>query len=75
MGIAAATRIHQIFAEPVDQVAFVFTEEATARRQLPALWLYGLEVRAMTRDGERRIDVDYQPPPATLPAWVGASRR
>lgn len=75
MGIAVATCIHQILAEPVDQVAFVFTEGATARRQLAALWLYGLEVRAVTGDGEGRIDVDYQPPPVTLPAWVGTSRR
>jgi hypothetical protein len=64
MGIAAATRIHQIFTEPVAQVAFVYMDEAMARRQLPALWLYGLEVRAMTAQGERRIDLDYQPPPA-----------
>jgi hypothetical protein len=75
MGIAAATRIHQIFAEPVEQVAFVFTDEAAARRQLPALWLYGLEVRAMTRDGEQRIDLDYEPPPIVRPAWVGAGGR
>lgn len=64
MGIAAGTRIHQIFPEPIAQVAFVFMDEATARRQLPALWLYGLEVRAMTAQGERRIDLDYQPPQA-----------
>jgi hypothetical protein len=63
MGVAAATRIHQIYPEPVAQVAFVYMDEATARRQLPALWLYGLEVRAMTATGERRIDVDYEPPP------------
>lgn len=72
MGIAAATRIHQVFPEPVEQVAFVYLDEATARRQLPALWLYGLEVRAMTAQGERRIDLDYSPPPVELPAWVRA---
>jgi hypothetical protein len=71
MGVAAATRVHQIYAEPVAQVAFVYMDEATARRQLPALWLYGLEVRAMTAQGERRIDLDYEPPPPpALPAWV-----
>jgi hypothetical protein len=70
MGIAAGSRVHQIFPEPVDQVAFVFTDEATARRQLPALWLYGLEVRAMTAAGERRIDQDYAPPSAAPPDWV-----
>jgi hypothetical protein len=71
MGVAAATRVHQIYPEPVAQVAFVYMDEATARRQLPALWLYGLEVRAMTAQGERRIDLDYEPPPPPeLPAWV-----
>jgi hypothetical protein len=71
MGVAAATRVHQIYPEPVEQVAFVYMDEATARRQLPALWLYGLEVRAMTVQGERRIDLDYEPPPPPeLPAWV-----
>jgi hypothetical protein len=71
MGIAAATRVHQIFPEPVEQVAFVFIDEAAARRQLADFWLYGLEVRAMTAAGERRIDQDYEPPPVPpLPDWV-----
>jgi hypothetical protein len=71
MSVAAATRVHQIYPEPVEQVAFVYIDEATARRQLPALWLYGLEVRAMTAQGERRIDLDDEPPPLPeLPAWV-----
>ncbi len=71
MAVAAATRVHQIYPEPVEQVAFVFMDEARARRQLPALWLYGLEARAMTAQGERRIDLDYEPPPPPeLPAWV-----
>ena len=71
MAVAAATRVHQIYPQPVEQVAFVFIDEATARRQLPALWLHGLEVRAMTAHGERRIDLDYEPPPLpALPEWV-----
>ena len=73
MGIAAGTRIHQIFPEPVEQVAFVFTDEATARRQLPALWLYGLEVRTLTGQGELCIDPAYEPPPVTIPDWVKAA--
>lgn len=59
MGIAAGTCIHQIFPEPVEHVRFVFMDEAMARRQLPALWRYGLEVHAMTPDGERRLDLDF----------------
>lgn len=74
MGVAAGTRVYQVFPEPVEHVAFVYMDEAAARRQLPELWLYGLEVRAMTADGERRIDQDYQPPPAELPAWVARLR-
>lgn len=71
MGIASATRVHQIFSQPVDGVAFVYMDEAAARRQLPALWLYGLEVRAMTAHGEQRIDREYQPrPPPEPPSWV-----
>jgi hypothetical protein len=71
MGIASATRVHQIFSQPVAGVAFVYMDEAVARRQLPQLWLYGLEVRAMTAQGEQRIDRDYQPPqPPQPPSWV-----
>lgn len=71
MGVAAGTRVHQVFAQPVDQVAFVFMDEVTGRRQLPALWAYGLEVRVMTAEGERRLDLDYQPPPLPgPPEWV-----
>jgi hypothetical protein len=71
MGIASATRVHQVFPEPVEQVRFVFLDEATARRQTPALWLYGLEVHAMTANGEKRIDLDYEPPPVPpKPAWA-----
>lgn len=61
MGVAAGSRVHAIFPEPVEQVAFVYLDEAVARRQLPALWLYGLEVRAITAAGERRLDESYQP--------------
>ncbi len=70
MGLAAATKIHQVFPQPVEQVAFVYLDEATARRQLPALWLYGLEVRAMTAAGEQRIDLDYAAPPVSPPSWA-----
>ena len=70
MSIAAATRVHQIFDEPVDQVRFVYFDEAMARKQLPELWLRGLEVHVMTPSGERRIDTEYEPPAATVPDWV-----
>ena len=76
IGVAAGTKIHQVFPEPVEQVAYVFMDEAAARRHLPILWLYGLEVRAMTGAGERRIDEDYAPPPPPAPPeWVSAAPR
>jgi hypothetical protein len=71
MGIAAASRVHQLFPEPVDNVRFVYVDEAMARRQLPLLWLHGLEVHAMTAGGEQRIDEDYDPPPPPSPPdWI-----
>lgn len=71
MAIASATRVHEIFLEPVEQVAFVYFDEQVARRQLPELWLHGLEVRAMTAEGERRIDHEFEPPaPPAPPAWT-----
>ena len=71
MGTAAGTLVHQPYAEPVDAVAIVYLDEATAWRQLPDLWTFGLQVRAITATGERRIDEDYvPPPPPPPPAWV-----
>ncbi len=71
MGTAAGTLVHQPYAEPVDAVAIVYLDEATAWRQLPELWTFGLQVRAITATGERRIDEDYiPPPPPPPPAWV-----
>jgi hypothetical protein len=71
MGIAAATRAHQVFPEPVEHVRYVYLDEAMARRQLPALWLRSLEVHAMTANGEQRIDLEYEPPaPPPKPAWA-----
>jgi hypothetical protein len=71
MGSAAGTLVHQPYAEPVDAVAIVYLDEATAWRQLPELWTFGLQVRAITATGERRIDEDYTPPPPSPPpAWV-----
>ena len=76
IALAAGTKIHQVYPEPVEQVRYVFMDEEAARRHLPILWLYGLEVRAMTAAGERRIDEEYAPPPPPAPpAWVSAARR
>ncbi len=71
MGTAAGTLVHQPYAAPVDAVAIVYLDEATAWRQLPELWTFGLQVRTITATGERRIDEDYVPPPPPPPPdWV-----
>ena len=56
----------------VDQVAFVFMDEANARAHLPAMWARGFEVRAITDSGEVRLDHSYVPTPKPVPEWVAA---
>jgi hypothetical protein len=64
---AAALKLWQPHAEhPIAQVAFVFTDEANARKHLHDLWLRGLEVRVV----DRRIDEAYDPGPPPVLDWV-----
>ncbi|MFN7897274.1 MAG: hypothetical protein ACK5Q6_14200 [Cyanobacteriota bacterium] len=70
IGIAAGSRIHQLFAEQVSQVRFVYMDEESARKQLEILWLYAIESSVMTYNGETRIDTDYVPSEVVLPLWV-----
>jgi len=68
---AAAVRANQPYPDLViDQVAFVFANEADARLHLHDLWLRGLEVRAITPTGEVRLDDDYYADPPPKPDWV-----
>ena len=68
---AAAIKANQPYPDTVvDQVAFVFLREEDARAELHELWLRGLEVRAITATGERRLDADYQAEPPPPPDWV-----
>ena len=53
----------------IDQVAYVFVDEADARAHLHELWLRELEVWLVDGDGKRRIDLTYQPA-RVRPAWV-----
>jgi hypothetical protein len=70
---AAALKLWQPHEDtPIDQVAFVFTKEANARKHLRDLWLRGLEVRVMGTHGEVRIDDTYDPGPPEVPDWVQA---
>ena len=70
---AAALKLWQPHEDtPIEQVAFVFTKEANARKHLRDLWLRGLEVRVMGAHGEVRIDDTYDPGPPLVPDWVQA---
>ena len=72
---AAAVKALQPYPDlRVEQVAFVFTSEDDARAQLHDLWLYGLEVRAITATGEVRLDDAYEPPTPEAPDWVKQER-
>lgn len=58
-------------ADPrIEQVAWVFTDEANARRHLDTLWALGMEVRAITDTGEIRLDLDHTPAPVVLPRFL-----
>lgn len=70
---AACAKVLQPFdGITVQQVAFVFFDEANARKHLHALWLRGLECRWMSPRGEVRLDTDYDPTPPPRPDWVVA---
>lgn len=53
-----------------DHVAFVFRDEADARAHLPALWRRALQCWVSDDAGRRRLDMGYEPPLASPPAWV-----
>ena len=55
--------------KPIDQVAYVFLDEADARAHLHEPWLRELEVGLVDGAGKRRLDLAYQPVSVRLP-WV-----
>jgi hypothetical protein len=61
---ACAARFEQALGpeRPIDDVAFVFIEEARARRHLRELWLRGLRCHAMIKGVETRLDGPEEPP-------------
>jgi hypothetical protein len=69
--IAAVRRNALAQAErPIERTAFVFLDEANARRHLHELWLREHECRAIADGVEHRLDDVYQPQPSP-PAWSG----
>lgn len=67
---ACAIRRYQPLEVTVDNLAFIYMREADARDMLHALWLRGLECRALIKGVETRLDADYEPPPQQPRAWV-----
>ena len=70
---ACALRYHHRLArpadKPIDQVTYVFLDEADARSHLHELWLRELEVWVADGEGKRRIDLAYQAVPLQ-PEWA-----
>jgi hypothetical protein len=66
-----AARRDQAFGpeRPVDAVAFVFPDEAAARRHVHELWLRELECWTIRGAGKVRLDLQHAPTPAP-PPWV-----
>jgi hypothetical protein len=56
--------------QPIERTAFVFLDEADARRHLHELWLRAHECWAIADGVEHRLDEGYRPQPSP-PAWVG----
>ena len=68
---AASARYVQPYPDtPIDQVRFLFFEEANARRHMHALWLRGLECHAITDKGEVDLLDGYHADPPPPPDWV-----
>jgi hypothetical protein len=53
----------------VEHTAFIFTDEANAKRHLHELWLREHECWAIVEGDERRLDTGYTPQPSP-PAWA-----
>ncbi|MER6512860.1 hypothetical protein ABT158_39055 [Nonomuraea sp. NPDC001636] len=56
---------------PIDRVAYVFMNPASAKAHLHELWLRELWCWTIDLDQEIRLDADHHPAPAR-PAWVEA---
>jgi hypothetical protein len=68
--MAAVRRDPRIQREkPIERIAFIFVDEANARRHLHELWLREHECWAIVEGQELRLDTAYAPQPAK-PGWV-----
>lgn len=68
---ACAARHYQALGadQPLDSIAYIFIDQATAQRHLHELWLRELECYAIVDGKEIRLDENYHPPFAP-PEWT-----
>ena len=75
MRVACGLRLHHRLTQPatdrIDQIAYVFVDQADARAHLHELWLRELACWYLDEAGTHRLDLDYHPTPSP-PAWVTA---
>lgn len=75
MRVACGLRLHHRLTQPatdrIDQIAYVFVDQADARAHLHELWLRELACWYLDATGKHRLDLDYHPMPSP-PAWVTA---
>ncbi len=66
-----ASRYYQTLGptQPIDNIAYIFIEEAKAREHLHELWLRDLECWTFINGLEVRLDTGYNPIPSK-PDWV-----
>jgi hypothetical protein len=69
---ACKARVWQPFGknQPIERIAYVFTNEEDAWENLHELWLREIECWTIIDRKQVRIDEDYTPPPPQKPDWV-----
>jgi hypothetical protein len=67
---SAWPRVTPLLTEPFDEIEFFFEDPVDAWADLMELYIRGFPVYAQFPDGERRLDITFQPPRAPTPDWV-----
>jgi hypothetical protein len=67
---SAWPRLTPLLTEPFDEIEFFFEDPVDAWADLMELYIRGFPVYAQFPDGERRLDITFQPPRAPTPDWV-----
>ena len=72
--VFAAVKMLQPLTMHVEQVTWVFPDEATARRNLHLIWCWGMAVRTFVAGVETELTDGYEPPAPVVPDWVKKRR-